>query len=156
MNADSAQRRFWSGDRAAAAFLLALAAGTAWAGRKLPLGSLRDPGPAAWPLLLAALLALLGAAIFLGRREGAPPVLPGRDEARRALAIFGAAIFIAATLETLGFRLTILAASLFLIGVVEKRPALPTLLVSFALSFGLHVLFAKLLKVPLPIGLLGL
>jgi hypothetical protein len=59
-------------------------------------------------------------------------------------------------LETLGFRLTLLAVLLFLIGVVERRRLLPTLAVSLGLSFGLHAVFSQWLKVPLPIGLLGL
>jgi hypothetical protein len=45
---------------------------------------------------------------------------------------------------------------LFLIGVVERRPALPTLAVSIGLAFGTHLVFARWLKVPLPIGVLGI
>lgn len=146
---------FWRCDRIAAAILLALAAATVWQSLRLPLGSLGEPGPAAWPLLLAVLLGLLAVAIFAG--GGHSPLLRSLQwgEKRHALALIGAACFAAATFETLGFRLSIFVTLLFLIGVIERRRPLPTLLVSLGLSFGTYYIFAHWLRTPLPIGLLG-
>jgi putative tricarboxylic transport membrane protein len=142
-------------DRLAAVALLLLAAWVAWLCCSLPLGSLARPGPAAWPLALAVLLALLAVTLFFGGRVRRSATV-GPSEARRAIALLLAGGFAAAALETLGYPLTMLAVLLFLIGVVERRPILLTLAVSSGLAFGTHLAFARLLKVPLPAGLLGL
>lgn len=148
--------RFWRSDRVAALVLLALAGGIAWQCRRLPLGSFAEPGPAAWPLLLGILLAILSIAIFANGGNTALLRSIRWDERRHAACILGAAVFAALALETLGFRLTVLLMLLFLIGVAERRPLLPTILVSAGLSFGTHFAFSHWLKVPLPVGLFGL
>jgi putative tricarboxylic transport membrane protein len=147
---------FWRADRIAAAFLFALALAVAWQCRRLPLGGLGEPGPAAWPLLLAALLALLSIAIFAAGRASPPLASLGWSERGHALAVVGAAAFAAAALETLGYRLTVLATLLFLLGAVERRRPLPALAVAVGLAFGTHLVFARWLRVPLPVGVLGL
>lgn len=133
-----------------------LALGVVWECRRLPFGSLGEPGPAAWPLVLAVLLAVLALTIFAA--GGASPRFRSLDwgERRHALAILAAGCFAAAALETLGFRLAMLAMLLFLIGGVERRRPLPTLAVSVGLSFGTHFVFSHWLRVPLPVGLFGL
>lgn len=147
---------FWRSDRIAALFLFALAAGVLWQCRRLPVGSLAEPGPAAWPALLAVLLGSLAVAIFATGRASPSESRIAWSEGRHAAALLAAAGFAALSLETLGFRLTVLAVLLFLIGVVERRRALPTVAVSVGLSFGTHLVFAQWLKVPLPRGLFGL
>jgi putative tricarboxylic transport membrane protein len=143
-NQASSAAGFWRSDRIAAVALLLLAGFVAWQCRALPLGSFSRPGPAAWPLALAALLAVFAAAIFVG------------GERRRAIALLLAGGFAAAALETLGYRVTMLAVLLFLIGGVERRPILTSLAVAFGLAFGTHAVFSMLLRVPLPAGVLGL
>jgi putative tricarboxylic transport membrane protein len=149
-------RGVWRSDRIAALALLLLAAGTAWQSLRLPLGSVAEPGAAAWPLLLSLLLGLLSVAIFAA--AGQSPLLRALrwDERRHAVCILIAAGFAAAALETLGFRLTTFVMLLFLIGVAERRPVIPTVLVSLGLSFGTYHVFSHWLKVPLPVGLFGL
>jgi len=141
----------WRSDRLAAIALLALAAWVAWECRSLPLGTLARPGPAAWPLALAGLLALLTPFIFF---SGSRAPLPRFEEKWHALAVLAAGAFAATALEPLGYRLTMLAVLLFLLGVVERRSIVATLIVSLGLALGTHYLFAGLLKVPLPAGLL--
>lgn len=155
-NTQEGGRSLWRCDRIVALLLLALAAGVAWECRRLPLGSFGQPGPAAWPLGLAALLALLSIAIFAGAASS--PFLRQLQWRERwhALAVIIAAAFAALSLETLGFPLTMLVVLLFLIGVIERRRLLPSLLVSSGIAFGTYFLFAYALKVPLPGGLLGL
>ena len=147
---------FWRCDRIASVVLLVLAAGVIWQALRLPLGSLGEPGPAAWPLLLATLLGVLSVAVFIS--GGHSPLLSSLQwgEKRHALALLGAASFAAATLEVLGFRLCIFLILLFLIGVIERRRPLPTLLVALALSFGAFYLFTHWLKTPLPVGMFGI
>src|SRR2546428_13677805 len=60
-------------NRAAAVALGVLAVVVLFESRKLPLGSLHNPGPAYMPVLLA--LALLVFAILVGAYGGAPPGL---------------------------------------------------------------------------------
>lgn len=149
-------RSLWRCDRVVAILLLALAAGVAWECRHLPFGSISQPGPAAWPLALAALLALLSLAVFAGATASPASRELQWGERRHAFAVIMAAAFAALALETLGFPLTMLVLLLFLIGVIERRRLLPTILVSAGIAFGTYFIFAYALKVPLPRGLLGL
>ena len=128
----------------------------------LPLGTITDPGPAAAPLLLASLLIACALWSLLGRASGLLGRAVADDDAaepgslRHALLITAAAVFAALALGPLGYRLTILAILLFFLGVVERKPIIIVLLVSFALSFGSFALFERVLKIPLPIGPFGI
>ena len=53
-------------------------------------------------------------------------------------------------LERIGYRLTMIALLVFIIGVVERKKVLPTALVAFGFAFLSYFLFATLLKVQLP------
>ena len=146
---------FWTGDRVAGIALIVAAAALAFETRVLPLGSLGRPGPGYAPLLYAVILGVLGAGIA-ARRGGTPLGAIRWGEARHALMILLACGFAALAIERLGFRLTMLALVAFLLGVVERRPALSTALVSLGLSFGCYFVFWTLLRVPLPTGPFGL
>ena len=137
-------------DRAAGLGLALVGLYAIWESRALPLGSLRQPGPGYLPVVLALVLVALGALIAAlgstGRRL--------RDAewagAGHALAVLGACAFAALALERLGYRLTMAAMLLFLLGAVERRRAW------FAVGFAVLVplltfyLFDTLLRVPLP------
>ena len=58
-------------------------------------------------------------------------------------------------MDRLGYILTILGMLLFFLGVIERKPIIPTLLVSFGMSFGSYWLLAKVMKQVLPTGLFG-
>jgi hypothetical protein len=139
-------------DHVAGAALALFAVAVAWESRSLPLGSLSEPGPGYAPLLLAAALGLFGFVVILlgGRSAGFRELRWG--EARHAAAIFACCAFAALFLEALGYRLTMLAILLFLLGVVERRRPLTVLAVSFGLAWGSYWLFADFLKTPLPLG----
>jgi hypothetical protein len=68
------------------------------------------------------------------------------------VAVVAAAAFAALAIGSLGYRLTILAVLVALIGLVERKPLLPTLLIAFALSFGSYWLFVRVVRIPLPAG----
>lgn len=121
---------------------------------RLPLGSLANPGPAYFPGVLALLLLVAGLAVAA---LGGGPRLASLEwsEWRHSVAIFAACGFCALALERLGYRLTIFLMLAFLVGVIERKPAVPTLVFSGAMAGGTFWLFDTLLRVPLPRGPLG-
>src|SRR2546425_13258052 len=110
-------------NRAAALALGVLAVVVLFESRKLPLGSLHNPGPAYMPVLLA--LALLVFAILVGAYGGASRALGavGWSERRHAPAILGTGPFRAIALERLGYRLTMAISLGFLLGVMGRQGA---------------------------------
>ena len=143
-------------DRVAGAALVALALVVFWESRALPLGSLRNPGPAYMPVTLALLLLGFGVLLVVSGK-GAPEVSSvGWTEWRHAVAIFAVCAFAALALERLGFRVTIALSLGFLLGVVERKGAIFSLVLSVAFAAGAFLLFDTLLRVPLPRGPLGL
>ena len=143
-------------DRASGSALLALALGVAWESRRLPLGTHHGPGPGYFPLLLAAALAVLALAIVVRGRAALPLASLDWSEAPRAAGVVAAAAFAALALERLGYRLTVLAVLLFLLGAVERRRPWVVGLVAGAMAFGSFWVFHSLLRVPLPRGPFGL
>jgi putative tricarboxylic transport membrane protein len=141
-------------DRIAGAVLFALGLAVLWQARALPFGTLGAPGAGLFPVALALLLALAGS--WLAAKGGGPALAAlGWKEAPRGLAIFAALAFAALALETLGYRLTVAAVLLFLIGTVERRGWLPAALVAAGFAFGTYAVFADFLRVPLPRGPFG-
>jgi hypothetical protein len=152
----SGARHGLRGDHAAGITFVLIALLVAWENRVYPLGSLHDPGPGYVPLLLAAALGALGLLIAL--RGAASPLLSTLDwsESRRGLIVLiacGVAVF---ALERIGYRLTMVALLAFMLGVVERKRALATALVSIGFAFFSYFVFATLLKVQLPRGPWGL
>jgi putative tricarboxylic transport membrane protein len=143
-------------DRVAGAALVTLALVVFWESRALPLGSLRNPGPAYMPVALALVLLGFGALLMvLGK--GTPGVASvGWTEWRHAVAIFAVCAFAALALERLGFRVTIALSLAFLLRVVERKGSIFSLALSIAFAAGAFLLFDTLLRVPLPRGPLGL
>jgi hypothetical protein len=124
--------------------------------RKLPLGTLRNPGPAFMPVVLALLLLLFGVALMLLAGRAADSRTVGLSEWRHAVVILGACAFAALALERLGYRLTMVLVLVVLVGLVERRGWLTTVAFALAMAFGSHYFFDTLLRVPLPRGPLGL
>ena len=126
-----------------------------WETLKLPLGSLDNPGPGYMPLILSVLLFALGLIVASAGGKSQPLAEIRWPELRHAFAIFGTCVFAALAIEPLGYRLTVAVMLIFLVGVIEKKPPLAVILVSAGMAIGSYWLFATLLKVPLPPGLLG-
>jgi Tripartite tricarboxylate transporter TctB family len=143
-------------DRVAGGALVLLALIVLFESRRLPLGSLRHPGPAYMPVVLAVLLIVFGwLLIILGSR--APSVArAGWGEWRHAVAILVVCAVAALALERLGFRITIAGAVGFLLGVVERRGMIFSVVFAVAFAGGTFLLFDTLLRVPLPRGPFGL
>lgn len=139
-------------DQAAGGAFILLAAFVIFESRKLPFGSLSEPGPAYWPVVLALALAVFGlTVIVLG---AASPRLAASEwsGSRKALAILGACSFVALALDRLGYRLTMVIVVVFLLGIIERKHPLLIAIAAVALSFGTHYLIDHLLNVPLPRG----
>jgi hypothetical protein len=142
-------------DRASAIALIIFALLVIWESRQLPLGTLRQPGPAFIPILLALLLLMF--AVFLVLTSSRPPSLSSITwtEWRHALAILAASLFSVFAIERLGYRLTVLLVLGFLVKLLEQRSWIVSLSFAFTLSFGSFFLFYTVLRVPLPQGPFG-
>ena len=127
-----------------------------WENRAYPLGTLSAPGPGYLPLVLAVALGALGLIVILGGR--ASPLLNAIDwtESRRAFVLLVACSVAAFALDNLGYRLTMIVLLVFMLGVIERKRPLPTLLVALGFAFISYYVFATLLKVQLPSGPWGL
>ncbi len=120
------------------------------------------PGPSLFPRILAVLFISFGGIVFLrgmkGEKEGAAAEIPG-DEAVTpnyfnpifVLIIIGAYIALS---NWLGFYLTS-TLLLFLLMIKLKVPYLRSVLISILLTLFVDLMFVKILRVPLPIGLWG-
>ncbi|HEV8641566.1 MAG TPA: tripartite tricarboxylate transporter TctB family protein, partial [Methylomirabilota bacterium] len=143
-------------DRVAGSALVLFALAVLVESRKLPLGTLRNPGPAYMPVLLALILVSSGICLCVGGGGAARLGAVGWSEWRHAVAILGVCAFAALALERLGYRPTVAVTLAFLVGVVERKGLLLTVVFSLALAAGTFFLFDTLLRVQLPRGPFGL
>jgi hypothetical protein len=143
-------------DRFGGIALAAFALFTLWESRKLPMGSLQNPGPAYAPTLLAALLLIFAISIAVVGAHPGRLADAGWSDWRHAVAILAVCAFMALALERLGYRITIFAALAMLLGAIERRSLVTTAIFSVVLSAASFYLFATLLRVPLPRGPWGL
>ncbi|MEW6335362.1 MAG: tripartite tricarboxylate transporter TctB family protein [Thermodesulfobacteriota bacterium] len=123
-------------------------------------GSDFGPGPGFFSFWLGILLMLLSLArIVLTWRQPAAPLpagfIPGGAGVRRMLSIMGALTASLLLIKVLGYSLTILAFSIFLLRTLGERQSWwLTLTLAAACSFGTFYLF-RLIQVILPRGVLG-
>ncbi|MDE2378940.1 tripartite tricarboxylate transporter TctB family protein [Bradyrhizobium sp.] len=155
-------------DSVTGSFLVVLGAAAAYGGWLLPPVPGQPVGPNVFPLVIGSGLALCGLAIVFGighsfeeeeelvpveegQAKAAPP--PGRFYGLRALLPPALLLFYVIAAERLGFIITaalIVYATSTALGARWKL-ALP--LAALA-PIGIHLIFGKLLRVPLPAGLL--
>jgi hypothetical protein len=124
--------------------------------RAFPFGTLRRPGPAFMPTLLAALVIVFGAVVFAMGARARRLAEVGWHEWRHAVAIFAACAFAAAGLERLGYRLTIAVVVAFLLLVVERKGVALSLVLTLLMAWGSFFVFDTMLRVPLPRGPFGI
>jgi putative tricarboxylic transport membrane protein len=118
------------------------------------------PGPGFFSFWLGILLILLGGIDFIGTtrrpRESFPEgFIPDRPGLRRLLFISASLVAVIFLMNPLGYILTILPFSIFLLRTMGRQPWWATMIISLAGSFGTFQLF-RALQVPLPVGFLGL
>ncbi len=153
-------------DRITGGFLLLLGLLAFWGGSRLPGVPGQDVGPAVFPMVVGAGLMLCGALIAFGIGQSFEEPDPEPEEAhaglarwlgkRRVLAAFvppALLLFYALASETLGFLPTafvvVLAAALALGASARLALAMAVCAPPFV-----HLVFFKLLRVPLPAGIL--
>lgn len=139
-------------DRILGVMALALAAAMAWMAQGYQAEFSYEPvGPRAFPMLLAAVLALAG--LWLAVRPGKGSGAPGRP-APTLLLVMLAMLVYALLFQTLGF---VLATALMALPVGRSFGGrlLPSLATGVGLGLGLYFLFDKLFDVILPTGVLA-
>jgi len=138
---------------AALAVVGALVALQSW---QYPIGSLAEPGAGYLPFALGIALGVFGALIVAAGGRSPPFRWERFGDGLKGLAILAGLAFAALALERLGYRITIAVLLLYYLGVVERRAWITTLVLTVVVSLGSHYVFARLLRVPLPIGVFGL
>lgn len=140
---------------------LALFCITIWESTSYPLLDELGPGPGFFPLWLAVIGALLSALLIFETARGPadPPeatLVPDRPALFRVLSIIVMLAVAAASLELLGWRITALIVTAALLPALGAHSPLVMSLFVLAASFGVFHVFYYWLKVPLPIGTLGI
>lgn len=154
-------------DRVTGLFLAVLGALAFWYGSRLPAVPGQDVGPAAFPMVIGGGLVLFGMLIVAGIGRSFEEADPEPEQAHAGLArrlgayrVLAALVppallvFYALASETLGFLITaalvVLAASLALGATLRLALAMAVCAPPFV-----HLVFYRLLRVPLPDGLLA-
>lgn len=141
-------------DRASGAAFAVFSGLVLWESSKIPFGTLADPGPGALPMLLASvLLACSLVVMLLGSGERLDAI--EWSEWRHGAAILGTLAFMAAAMETLGYRATIFGGLFVLVAFVERKGWIAALIFAAAFAFGTYGVFHTLLRVQLPRGMFG-
>lgn len=153
-------KRGWQYTGTVFAILFAVWAYQAW---RLSLTDALGPGPGFFPFFLAlggvalaiALVRQAGS-MFEGDPQASQRLLPRGAALGRVAILLGALAGVALLLEPLGFRLVVAMFCLLLLPALGARNYLVVVIFAAAASVGVYALFSDLLKVPLPIGLLGI
>jgi putative tricarboxylic transport membrane protein len=150
-------KRGW---QAAAWIVLATCALFVYESYQLKLTDALGPGPGFFPfclgLLGAVLAAVLLAQLRLDRVDlGAEALVFNRAGMRSIALVLAGLVVAAALLEVLGFRAVALLLIAYLLVVTGARSKLAIAICAVAGSFGVFYVFFDLLKVPLPVGILG-
>jgi putative tricarboxylic transport membrane protein len=142
-------------NRISGAFLFLLGLFVVWEDRVLPLGTHGRPGPGYFPLLLSAILGILGLLLFLRGRSSAHLRSIRWEEAGHAAAILACSFLATFGIERLGYRVTMILILGFLFGVVERLKLWQVFVLTFGLSLGSFWAFDSFLRVILPRGGFG-
>jgi putative tricarboxylic transport membrane protein len=127
----------------------------------LPYYTRIGPGPGFFPRWLCGILALLSLGVLaratLGRDDAATRIaLPDRQAALQIVGVVVALFAVAAATTTLGFRLTMLAFYLVVLGMLGRWRWIETPVLAVLGSFAIYYLFVEWLRLPLPVGIFGL
>jgi len=136
-----------------------LGAGTAiaTAAYKLGIGALNNPGPGLFPFGIGIGMAALSLSVAATgiRAVAAPAVAAAPGRAAPVMAVIAALMLYAVALERIGFLLCTLLFLVGLLGVLGRRNWLVAAAASACITAGSYLIFAKFLKINLPVGPLG-
>jgi putative tricarboxylic transport membrane protein len=150
-------RRGW---QVAAWALLAICILFSYEAFQLSLSDTLGPGPGFFPFWLGVLGAVLALALLvqlhLNRVElGAAALEFDRAGVRSVIKVVAALAAGSALLEIVGFRVSMLLLLAYLLFVLGVRSRLAIAVFAVIGSFGVFHVFFQLLRVPLPMGILG-
>jgi putative tricarboxylic transport membrane protein len=128
--------------------------------RRLTLGSIRVPQTGFFPAILAVLLLTFSIVLMIQTIRGSEgeriPEKIGTDGWRRIAASLATMLGFALVLESLGFLLSTVAVMVLLLRAIEAQKWSRVIAVAVVTSIACYFLFAWLLSIPLPAGILGI
>lgn len=150
-------KRGW---QVAAGVLLAIFAFFAYESFQLSLRDSLGPGPGFFPFWLGVLGAVLAVVLLVQLHRnrvdlGEAALAFDRAGVRSVVLVLAGLIVATALLEVIGFRLSMLLLIAFLLVVLGVRRWMVIAICAGAGSFGVFHVFFDLLKVSLPVGILG-
>jgi len=136
---------------------LGIGAAIAGGAYKLGIGALNNPGPGLFPFIIGVSMAGLSLSIAAGgmRTTAASAVAAAPGRAAPVVAVIAALMLYALALERIGFLLCTLLFLVGLLGVLGRRNWLVAVAASACITAGSYLIFAKFLKITLPVGPLG-
>ncbi len=124
----------------------------------LGIGALGSPGPGLFAFVIGMGMAALALSVAANAVRTAPatgaPMWPQR--AGSISVVIAALAFYTLTLERIGFLPSTFLFLLALLGTLGRASWMATALASVGITLGSYLVFAKLLKITLPAGMLGL
>lgn len=155
MNGANAKKFILRADHIAGAFFVAAGLAVIALSGDLPMGQLSMPGAGFLPEIVAVLIIVLGASLFLRAHESpAFASIAWDDGAHAAKVILITAAAIALYVK-LGFIVTMVLMMAGLMIAIERKNMPRALLYSVAIAGGTYIVFVYLLRSPLPAGILG-
>ena len=144
-----------------AAVGILFAAFVAYGSVRLKFYTAMGPGPGFFPLWLSILFGVLAVFMFCQATFGRSDPMPADFFATRTGYVRIGAILVSligtvVLLNPLGFRLTSLAFYLFLLNILSRHHVIVSVLAALVGSFGVYHVFANILMIPLPVGILGI
>ena len=147
------------GNLVAAGVLAAFGGYIIWGAAKLPYASEVGPGPGFFPMWLGIGLVLFSGTLMPGAmktwRTASHENVQWWIPFGRAITGWLALMISVALLGTLGFVLTFVLLTVFLIVALDRRPALLAIAVGIGLAAAFHLLFVLALDVSLPKAVWG-
>ena len=128
--------------------------------RRLTLGSIRVPQKGFFPAILAVLLLVFSIVLMIQTIRSSEAERNqeqiGTDGWRRIAASLATMLGFALVLEKLGFLLSTFAVMVLLLRAIEAQEWSRVIAVALITSVACYFLFAWLLSIPLPTGILGI
>lgn len=124
---------------------------------RLGIGSPSNPGAGLFPFVIGVSIAILSTSVAMSALRIRVAIPAGVEWARLlpVIAVFAALVFYTVALERLGFGLTTFVFLAVLLGVLGDRGWSRAAVASACITAGSYGIFAKLLKITLPVGPIG-
>lgn len=142
-------------DHVAGAFFVAFGLLIIGMSFSLPFGDLAMPGAGFLPAIVAGLIILLGASLFLRAHESPSFGEIDWDDGPHAMQVIVITGIAVSVYVWLGFIITVTSMMVALLVFIERKNILLAIAYSAVIAFGTYMLFTHALQTPLPGGLIG-